>query len=70
MIYNYKYIVISLRRCQIFKIRRYRGFHNLFLLFFIYLFFDFIFIYLFFDFIFIYSLILFLFIYFLLLFFI
>ena len=41
MIYNYKYIVISLRRCQIFKIRRYRGFHYLFLLFFIYFYFFF-----------------------------
>ena len=44
MIYNYKYIVILLRRCQDFQIRRYRGFHYLFVLFLIYLFFDLIFI--------------------------
>ena len=49
MIYNYKYIIILLRRCQDFNIRRYRDFHNLFLLYFIYLFFDFIFIYLFYS---------------------
>ena len=46
MIYNYNYIVtaIPLRRCQDFRIRLYRDFHNLFLLFLIYLFFDLIFL--------------------------